>query len=141
MKISEAGLDLIKSHEGFRSDAYLCPAGIWTIGYGHTGDVEEGQSVTEEEAEELLLQDVAFAENAVNSLVEVELSQQMFDALVCFVYNVGIGAFEQSTLLRLLNQGQMEEAAEQFLRWNKAGGKELAGLTRRREAERALFLS
>ena len=141
MKISEAGLDLIKSHEGFRSDAYLCPAGVWTIGYGHTGDVEEGQSVTEEEAEELLLQDVAFAEDAVNSLVEVELSQQMFDALVCFVYNVGVGAFEQSTLLRLLNQGQKEEAAEQFLRWNKAGGKELAGLTRRREAERDLFLS
>lgn len=141
MKISEAGLDLIKSHEGFRSDAYLCPAGVWTIGYGHTGDVEEGQSVTEEEAEELLLRDVAFAEDAINSLVEVELSQQMFDALVCFVYNVGVGAFEQSTLLRLLNQGQMEKAAEQFLRWNKAGGKELAGLTRRREAERALFLS
>lgn len=141
MKISEVGLDLIKSHEGFRSDAYLCPAGVWTIGYGHTGDVEEGQSVTEEEAEELLLQDVAFAEDAVNSLVEVELSQQMFDALVCFVYNVGVGAFEQSTLLRFLNQGQMEEAAEQFLRWNKAGGKELTGLTRRREAERDLFLS
>lgn len=141
MKISEVGLDLIKSHEGFRSDAYLCPAGVWTIGYGHTGDVEEGQSVTEEEAEELLLQDVAFAEDAVNSLVEVELSQQMFDALVCFIYNVGVGAFEQSTLLRFLNQGQMEEAAEQFLRWNKAGGKELTGLTRRREAERDLFLS
>lgn len=141
MKISEAGLGLIKSHEGFRSDAYLCPAGVWTIGYGHTGDVEEGQSVTEEEAEELLLQDVDFAEDAVNSLVEVELSQQMFDALVCFVYNVGVSAFEQSTLLRFLNQGQMEEAAEQFLRWNKAGGKELAGLTRRREAERDLFLS
>lgn len=141
MQISQAGLDLIKSFEGFEPEAYLCPAGVWTIGYGHTGDVVEGQSVTEEEAEELLLQDVAFAEDTVNSLVEVELSQQMFDALVCFVYNVGVGAFEQSTLLRLLNQGQMEEAAEQFLRWNKAGGKELAGLTRRREAERALFLS
>lgn len=141
MKISQAGLDLIKEFEGFEPEAYLCPAGIWTIGYGHTGDVSEGQTVTEEEAEELLRQDVAFAEDAVTDYVEGDLTQGQFDALVCFVFNIGAGAFRDSTLLRLLNQGDNEGAAEQFLRWNKAGGKVLSGLTRRREAERELFLS
>lgn len=141
MQISQAGLDLIKSFEGFEPEAYLCPAGIWTIGYGHTGNVEEGQTITEEEAEELLRQDVTFAEDAVTDYVEGDLTQGQFDALVCFVFNIGVGAFRESTLLRLLNQGDSEGAAEQFLRWNKAGGKVLAGLTRRREAERELFLS
>lgn len=141
MKISQAGLDLIKEFEGFEPEAYLCPAGIWTIGYGHTGDVSEGQTITEEEAEELLRQDVAFAEDAVTDYVEGDLTQGQFDALVCFVFNIGAGAFRDSTLLRLLNQGDNEGAAEQFLRWNKAGGKVLSGLTRRREAERELFLS
>lgn len=141
MKISQDGLNLIKEFEGFRADAYLCPAGIWTIGYGHTGGVAEWQSVTKQEAEEYLKSDVAFAEDVVNEYVEVELTQHQFDALVCFVFNVGADAFRDSTLLRLLNQGQTEEAAEQFLRWNKAGGKVLTGLTRRREAERELFLS
>lgn len=141
MQISQAGLDLIKKFEGFEPEAYLCPAGIWTIGYGHTGDVAEGQTITEEEAEELLRHDVAFAEDAVTDYVEGDLTQGQFDALVCFVFNIGAGAFRDSTLLRLLNQGDSEGAAEQFLRWNKAGGKVLAGLTRRREAERELFLS
>lgn len=141
MKISQDGLNLIKEFEGFHADAYLCPAGVWTIGYGHTGGVAERQSVTKQEAEEYLKSDVAFAEDVVNEYVEVELTQHQFDALVCFVFNVGADAFRDSTLLRLLNQGQTEEAAEQFLRWNKAGGKVLTGLTRRREAERELFLS
>lgn len=141
MKISQDGLNLIKEFEGFSADAYLCPAGVWTIGYGHIGNVEEGQTVTEEEAEELLRHDVAFAEDAVTDYVEGDLTQGQFDALVCFVYNIGAGAFRTSTLLYLLNQGNSEGAAEQFLRWNKAGGKVLAGLTRRRKAERELFLS
>lgn len=141
MKISQDGLNLIKEFEGFRADAYLCPAGVWTIGYGHTGGVAEWQSVTKQEAEEYLKSDVAFAEDVINEYVEVELTQHQFDALVCFVFNIGANAFRESTLLRLLNQGDSEGAAEQFLRWNKAGGKVLAGLTRRREAERELFLS
>ena len=141
MQISETSPDLTKVYEGVKPEAYRAPAGMWTLAYGHTGDFEEGQTITEEEAEELLRQDVAFAEDAVTDFVEGDLTQGQFDALVCFVFNIGVGAFRESTLLRLLNQGDSEGAAEQFLRWNKAGGKVLAGLTRRREAERELFLS
>lgn len=143
MRISEAGVDLIKSFEGCKLESYKCPAGIWTIGYGHTGpSVTSGLSIDEQEAESLLYDDLVKFEDGVNKLTcELDITQGMFDALVCFAYNVGLDALARSTLLKLLKQNKVLEASEQFKRWNKANGKELAGLTRRRNAEAELFLS
>lgn len=143
MRISEAGVNLIKAFEGCKLEAYKCPAGIWTIGYGHTGpSVTSGLSIDEQEAESLLYDDLVQFENGVNKLTcELDITQGMFDALVCFAYNVGLDALARSTLLKLLKQNKVLEASEQFKRWNKAGGQELAGLTRRRNAEAELFLS
>lgn len=140
MNISETGLDLIKAFEGLRLTAYVCPAGVLTIGYGSTGShVKPGMRITEEEADALIEKDLERFEHGVESLVKVEISQNEFDALVSFAFNLGLGALGQSTLLRLLNQSKYMEAAAQFKRWDKAGGKTLAGLTRRRLAEAALF--
>lgn len=143
MRISEAGVDLIKSFEGCKLESYKCPAGIWTIGYGHTGSgVTSGLIIDEQEAESLLYDDLVKFEDGVNKLTcELDITQGMFDALVCFAYNVGLDALARSTLLKLLKQNKVLEASEQFKRWNKANGKELAGLTRRRNAEAELFLS
>lgn len=140
MKTSQKGIDLIKKFEGCRLEAYRCPAGVWTIGYGHTKGVQERMKITQAQAEEFLREDLRVYEQAVERCVKVPLSQNQFDALVSFCYNCGGEALRTSTLLRLLNESKYSEAAGQFLRWNKAGGKVLAGLTRRREEERALFL-
>lgn len=139
MKISQKGLDLIKRFEGLRLDAYICPGNVWTIGYGSTRGVKQGDRITKERAEELLREDVARFESPVRRLVKVPLEQHQFDALVSFAFNVGSGALGSSTLLRLLNAGDYAGAAAQFDRWNRAGGQVLAGLTRRRAAERAMF--
>lgn len=139
MQISHKGLDLIKEFEGLRLDAYQCSAGVWTIGFGTTRGVKRGERITKERAEELLRDDVAQFERAISQAVKVDLAQHEFDALVAFIYNVGSDAFAKSTLLRLLNAGDRAGAAGQFQRWNKAGGQVLAGLTRRRAAERAMF--
>ena len=140
MRTSQKGIDLIKKFEGCRLEAYKCPAGIWTIGYGHTKGVKDGMIISREQAKEFLREDLKVYEKAVESCVKVPLSQNQFDALVSFCYNCGSGALKTSTLLRLLNEGKYSEAGEQFLRWNKAGGKVLVGLTRRREEEREIFL-
>lgn len=141
MRISPAGVNLIKKFEGFVAKAYKCPAGVWTIGYGHTGpDVTPGLQLTTEQVDALLVRDLLRYEAPVNKLVTVELTQNQFDALVSFVYNVGEGNFSKSTLLKHLNNGDKDKAAAQFLVWNKAGGVELPGLVRRRAAERELFL-
>ena len=144
MTISEHGLSLIKKFEGFKATAYLCPAGIPTIGYGHTGsDVTKSdvgvKTISEEEASDLLREDVKKAENAVNRKVLVPISQNQYDALISFTYNLGEGNLASSTLLRLLNQGDYEGAQKEVDNWNKAGGTPLLGLTTRREAEAALF--
>jgi lysozyme len=142
MKISDKGLNLIKSFEGCELEAYPDPGSggdPWTIGFGHTGKVFPGMKITAEEAERFLEMDVEHFERCVEEMLEVEVSQDQFDALVCFAYNVGCKALQGSTLLRLVNSRQFEAAAQQFLRWNKAGGKVLAGLTRRRQAESELF--
>lgn len=139
MKPSQDCVDLVKSFEGFRDKAYLCPAGVVTIGYGTTENVQLGDCVTEVEAEELLRNDLLDASKAVDELVDVELSQSQYDALVSFIYNVGREAFRNSTMLKLINAGNFPGAALQFQRWNKGGGQVLPGLTRRRAAERALF--
>ncbi len=141
LRVNDRGLMLIKSFEGLRLRAYQDSVGVWTIGYGTTADVRPGMVITEEEALEFLRRDVDKFEAAVANLVTVPLTADQFSALVSFVYNLGAGSLRQSTLLRLLNQGNLQGAAEEFLRWNKAGGQVLAGLTRRRNAERALFLS
>lgn len=139
MKIGSKGLTLIKHFEGFQSKAYICPAGVLTIGYGTTKNVKKGQVVTEAEANALLMADVAAFEKTVTSLVNVPLSQEQFDALVAFTYNVGADAFRTSTLLKLLNQGKYSEVPAQMARWNKGNGKVLAGLVKRRESEGVLF--
>ena len=142
MKISQAGVDAIKAFEGLRLDAYKCPAGIPTIGYGSTGShVSMGMSITEEYAEVLLREDIERFERCVNEYVTVELTQHMFDALVSFAFNLGCGALKRSTLLKRVNVNRKEDAANEFLRWDKAGGRKLAGLTRRRNEEREMFLS
>lgn len=143
MHISDRGLDLIKQFEGFRDTAYLCPAGVWTIGYGHTDGVAEGDTISEEQASALLAQEVAakYEPIVARNTEELELTQGQFDALVSFVYNVGAYNFETSHLLTHLKAGDIDAAAAQFERWNRAGGKVLDGLTARRAAERELFLS
>jgi GH24 family phage-related lysozyme (muramidase) len=139
-KTAQKGLNIIKHFEGLELTAYLCPANVWTIGYGHTKTAKKGMKIDLATAETLLVNDLAEFEASIKKLVKVPLNQNQFDALVAFVYNLGSGAFSKSTLLKLINENKMQEAAEQFLRWNKAAGKVLAGLTRRREAERLLFL-
>ena len=135
-------IDIIKEHEGLRLEAYLpTPNDVWTIGYGHTHTTKQGMKITAGQAESLLRKDITWVEKAVNKLVVVPLTQNQFDALASFVFNVGEGAFSSSTLLRLLNAGDYEGAANQLLRWNKQKGRVLNGLTKRREEERKLFLS
>ena len=139
--ISDAGLDLIQRFEGLRLNAYKDAVGVWTIGWGHTLTARPGMRITRDQALALLIGDLSRFESCVNTAVDVPLTQHAFDALVSFAFNVGCGALLRSTLLRLLNAGDHAGAAAQFARWNKAGGRELVGLTRRRAAERALFES
>lgn len=141
MKISADGIELIKRFEGCRLSAYLDAVGVPTIGYGSTEGVTMGDTITQDEAETLLLEDLARFERCVTDAVKVPIDQNAFDALVSFAFNVGCGALEKSTLLKLLNAGDHKAAAEQFKRWDKAGGNALAGLTKRRAAEAALFMA
>jgi len=149
-KTSNSGLELIKRFEGLHRvtddgmvASYRCPAGRWTIGYGHTKGVRSGQKITPDQADQFLRDDVQWCEEAVKRHVQVPLSQLQFDALVSFVFNLGEGNFASSTLLKVLNRGEYSEVPEQIMRWNKArvGGvlKPLRGLTRRRSAEAAMF--
>jgi len=134
-------LNQIKSSEGLRVKAYQDIINIWTIGYGSTYDVKEGDVITTDEAERRLLRDVDPVVQYINSHVDVKLTQNMFDALVSLTYNIGVGNFGSSTLLKYLNSELYQEAADQFLVWRKAGGKVVRGLEIRREKERHLFLS
>ena len=146
MKTSQRGIALIKKFEGCRLKAYKCPANIWTIGYGHTGVVNgkpitEKTTITELMAETLLVIDLQRFEKAINQLVKKPLTQNNFDSLISFVFNIGISAFEKSSMLKLINQGHFDLAAQQFDRWIYGGGKKLAGLIKRRAEEKMLFLS
>lgn len=144
MQISDRGLDIIKAHEGLRLEMYYCPANKPTIGYGHVILPSEQdlmtRTITREEAEQILRSDVGIAERAVGDLVAVELNQNQFDALVSFVFNIGVGNFRSSTLLKRLNEEDYNGAASQFERWVYANRRVLPGLIRRREEERDLFL-
>lgn len=140
-KVSDKGIDMICFFEGFRAKAYKCPAGIWTIGYGHTKGVKSGDIITKEQGVKYLREDVAFAEKYVNNLGVCE-TQGQFDALVDFVFNLGSSALKNSTLLKKIkNKASDSEICKQFRRWVYAGGKKLTGLVRRREAECELWIS
>ena len=143
-KYSKDGLHLTEGFEGVRLTAYPDPAtggDPWTIGYGHTGpEVHSGMTITQEQAENYLMQDVAKAAADVNSKVTVEITQNEFDALVDFAFNCGCGNLNNSTLLKKLNAGDYEGAAHEFEKWDMAAGHHMAGLLRRRQAEELLFL-
>lgn len=140
MKCGEKGLALIKQFESCKLEAYKCPAGILSIGYGSTDHVYDGMRITMEEAIRRLQDHLVPLEVQIEHLLKVPVTQPQFDALCCLAYNIGIGAFEHSTLLKRLNAADKAGAAQEFLAWDKVHGAPCPGLTRRREAERALFL-
>ena len=146
MKCNETGLQIIKTFEGFRSSPYKCSAGVPTVGYGSTRGFDRSPikmsmgSITEEQANELLKRDITSAERSVSRLIKVELNGNEFSSLVSFVYNLGSGNLQSSTLRSKLNRDDREGASNEFPKWRKAGGKVLKGLVLRREAERNLFL-
>ncbi len=145
LRLSQTGLNLIKQFEGCLLKAYKCPAGIWTIGYGHTGSAKEGQVISQKQADDLLEKDVQKFVEGVNRFIKVELNQNQFDALVSFAFNCGLGSLQSSTLLNFINIKQFDKAALEFDKWNKVRNpktKQLevsTGLTRRRSEEKALF--
>jgi len=140
MHTSDKGFELIKKFEGCELEAYQCAAGVWTIGYGHTKDVQEGDKWSEEKADFMLWRELDDEyEHYVNSLVTVPMNQSQFDSLVSWTYNLGPNNLKRSSMLRVLNEGKYDEVPAQMKRWNKAKGKVLAGLTRRREAEALMF--
>ncbi len=139
MQTSQEGLSLIKKFEGCRLESYLCSANVLTIGYGHTSGVKEGDTITQEVAEQLLEDDIKEFELYVEEEVTVPLSQNQFDALVAWTFNLGVGNLRSSTMLKVLNQAKFEQVGSEMRRWNKAAGKTLEGLIRRREAESLLF--
>ncbi len=141
MNISSKGIELIKRWEGWRAKAYLCSAGVWTIGWGHTATARRGMTITKQQGDSLFKKDIQVYVNAVNRLVKVPLNQNQFDALVSFCYNLGAGALSTSSLLRTLNQRKYELTATWFNRYVYGGGKKLPGLVKRRQAERKLFES
>jgi len=139
VKISQDGLKLIKKFEGCELKSYQDSVGVWTIGYGHTKGVEEGQEITQDEAEEMLASELDEYEGYINDMVECDLEQHQFDALVAWVYNLGPTNLRSSTMLKRLNSNDLDDVPNQIKRWDKAGGKVLAGLVRRREAEALMF--
>lgn len=142
MRTGSAGVALIQSFESCQLTAYQDQRGIWTIGWGHTGpEVCPGLVWTQAQADAQFVLDLHKTESAVMASLDVALTQNEFDALVCFTYNVGAGAEAHSTLVRLLNAGSLQAAADQFLVWDHVNGVPNAGLTRRRTAERTLFLA
>lgn len=143
MRTSQKGIDLIKEFEGYSERVYLCPGGVYTIGYGHTKGVQVGDTCTREKAEEYLKDDLRDTEEAVLDLVDVPLTQNQFDALVSLVYNIGSGNFYDSTIRKVINYkvSNIDEYRRAWMMWVKAQGRVLKGLVRRREAEFKLFSS
>lgn len=140
MNISKNGIDFIKKEEGLILNAYLCPANVWTIGYGHTNGVKKGDKITEEQAEDFLVNDLLYSERVVNKMVKVKLNQNQYDALVSFVFNVGSGSFINSTLLKKLNAGaNNDEICVELRRWVFSKGKKLPVLIARRQRECELY--
>lgn len=139
--MSQNGLKILKHYEGCRLEAYQDIVGVWTIGYGDTENVQPGLLITQADAEERLRKRLARDfEPSVRQCLTRVATQYQFDAMVCLAYNIGAVAFANSTLVRLFNAGDIQLAADQFPRWDKAGGESVKGLRRRRAAERALYL-
>lgn len=147
MKVNSKGIQLIKTFEGCLLNAYLCPAKVWTIGYGSTQyldgkPVKQGDKITQQQAEELLIDTVNMFAQGVEKLIKVDLNDNQFSALVSFAFNLGIGNLQKSTLLKKVNENPNNHMIKtEFAKWNKAGGKVLNGLTRRRNAESQLYFS
>jgi len=139
MRTSEPGKEFIKDFEGCKLEAYQCSGGVWTIGYGHTRHVQEGDKITNKEADAFLVKDIEMVEHHVDRLVNVHLLRNEWDAIVSWCFNLGCGNLRSSTMLRVINSGDIDKVSEQIVRWDKAGGKVVAGLTRRRKAEAELF--
>ena len=139
MKMSKKGIELIKKYEGLRLTAYKCPAGVWTIGYGHTKGVKEGQKITNSQAEELLKEDLRVFENGVNKW-NLQINQYQFDALVYFAFNLGLKKKKKSTLLKKVQANPQDKTIkDEFLKWVNAGGRKLEGLVRRRNEEAEMY--
>lgn len=146
MQISKLGLALLKGFEGFRSTAYRCPAGVLTIGYGHTSmagppQVRPGQVMSKAEAEKVLAKDIEKFAAQIAPLITVDLTSNQFSALVSFAYNVGVGGFRKSSVLRAVNREQHIDVMRRLGLWTKAGGRVLPGLVKRRSAEAALYMT
>ena len=146
MRTSDEGVRLIQLYEGLRLTSYVCPAGVLTIGYGHTSaagkpTVEPKMTITKDEASLILRSDLGRFERGVESLVKVDLAQHQFDALVSFAFNCGLGALKKSTLLKRVNAKRFDEVPFEFMKWTKGGGRQLAGLVRRRRAEVEMWRS
>lgn len=137
--ISQTGIDLIKKFEGCKLNWYRDSVGVYTIGYGHTKGVHAGMRITEQEAEDLLKSDLIVYEDCVKKNVKVELTQNEFDSLVSWTFNLGCGSLQKSTMLKYLNEGKKQFVTSEMVKWNKAGGRVLKGLILRREAEAKLF--
>lgn len=140
MKIGPRGLALIKRYEGCKLDAYQDSVGVWTIGYGSTLGVKQGQRITQQQADALLIEDLARFENGVGGYVTKDVKESQADAMISLAFNIGLGNFRDSTLLKLTNSNQPMQAAQQFPKWCNAGGKPLLGLLRRRLSEAQLYL-
>lgn len=141
-EISERGIALLKQFEGFSAVPYICAGGELTVGYGHVIKPFERHlkaGISQKEADRLLREDIAHFSVQIAHMVDVELDQHQYDALICFIYNIGAQAFEKSTLLRMLNLGDYHGAAGQFRRWVYSRGRKLPGLITRRKAEANLF--
>ena len=140
--MTEKGIELIKCFEGCRLEAYKCPAGVLTIGYGHTDGVHAGDRITEAEAERLLREDLQYYENGVSMALAREVSDYQKDALVSFAYNVGMKALRTSTLLKKVNKNPNDMSIrKEFTKWVRGGGKVLPGLVTRRSAEAELYFT
>jgi lysozyme len=138
--VNQAGIALLTHFEGYRTQAYQDSKGVWTIGIGSTGpDIHLGLTWTDAQIHARFDTDVLRFENGVEALVGTPLTDNQFSALVCFAYNVGLGALTESHLLKKLNSGDYSGAASEFPRWDESGGHIVAGLLSRREAEQALF--
>lgn len=142
MKITKEGINLIKKFEGLRLEAYLCPAGVWTIGYGHTKGVKKGQVITQLEADNLLKEDLSSFEKGVTSLIKSNINQNQFDSLVSFAFNLGLANLKSSTLLKKVNANPNDRTiVDEFLKWVYAKKVFLEGLHRRRQAEANLYFT
>ena len=139
MQLSKTGIELLKHFEGCELKAYQDSVGVWTIGYGHTKGIYEGLEITQSEAEKMLVDELPEYEGYITDKIVPRLQQHDFDALVCWVYNLGPTNLSSSTMLKKLNAGEFKEVPFQMKRWDKAGGQPLLGLTRRRNAEALLF--